>query len=123
MTIYNGVNPPNVEGTYLVDPFVTVYCEDEGVGGYEPGELVYSIYIRLSNQNSANNTIDYEHTSVSGNSDSKGEGAFISGSGNNFTAFLIQKEKAPTFIQKRLWLSQEPNQQVVSKIYNMPSLW
>lgn len=88
ITIYNGVNPPNVEGTYLVDPFVTVYCEDEGVGGYEPGELVYSIYIRLSNQNSANNTIDYEHTSVSGNSDSKGEGAFISGSGNNFTAFF-----------------------------------
>jgi hypothetical protein len=88
ITIYNGVNPPNVEGVYLVDPFVTVYCEDEGTGGYEPGDLVASNYIKLSNQNFTNNTLDYENMSVSGNSHSTGEGAFISGSGNNFTAFF-----------------------------------
>lgn len=82
------MNPPNVEGVYLVDPFVTVYCEDEGTGGYEPGDLVASNYIKLSNQNFTNNTLDYENMSVSGNSHSTGEGAFISGSGNNFTAFF-----------------------------------
>lgn len=39
MNIYRGTNPPNVEGTYFVDPFVTVYCQDQGNGGYSPATL------------------------------------------------------------------------------------
>lgn len=81
--IYNGVNPPNIEGSYFVDPFVAVYCEDNG---YQPGEIVLSKYVRFSNQNSQLNTLDYE-----GKNDVEsdaGLGAFICGSGSNFTAFF-----------------------------------
>lgn len=87
MPIYNGVNPPNVEGVYYIDPFVAVYCEDYGNGGYEPGHIVYSHMIRFSNQNDDYNTLDYEERSNSG-SRGEGKGAFISGTGDNFTAFF-----------------------------------
>lgn len=87
MPIYTGVNPPNIEGIYFMDPSVTVYCEDEGNGGYSPGTLVYSKYIRFSNQNTLYNTLDYEEKDEGGNT-SVGKGAFISGSDNNFTAFF-----------------------------------
>lgn len=86
--IYPGVNPPAVEGTYFIDPFVTVYCEDEGNGGYDPGDIVTSEYIHFFNQNSSDNTLDIEKRTVSGSSSAKGTGAFISGEGNNFTAFF-----------------------------------
>lgn len=85
--IYEGVNPPNVEGCYYIDPFETVYCEDEGNGGYEPGHIVVSDYINLTNQ-STDNTIDMEEYSANGKTYSIGEGAFISGEGNNFTIFF-----------------------------------
>lgn len=85
--IYTGVNPPVVEGTYYVEPFVAVHCQDEGNGGYEPGEEVVPMTIRFSNQNSTVNTIDYEGVSAGG-STGEGKGAFISGSGTNFTAFF-----------------------------------
>ena len=86
--IYSGVNPPIVEGTYFVDPFETVHCEDEGVGGYEPGHIVESMIIKFSNQNTSNNTVDYNERNEEGDAVGAGNGAFISGTGNNFTAFF-----------------------------------
>lgn len=88
ITIYDGVNPPNIEGVFFLDPCVTVYCEDEGNGGFEPGKLVNSLYIRFSNQNTVNNTLDYDDISAPLTSVSSGKGAFISGSGSNFTAYF-----------------------------------
>lgn len=82
--IYRGVNPPNVEGTVLVEPFVAVYCED---GGYEPGDVVASNYIRFSNQNTTLNTLDFE-AKDDYSSYSIGRGAFVCGSGSRFTAFF-----------------------------------
>ena len=88
MPIYTGVNPPNVEGCYFLDPEETVFCEDQGQGGYDPGTIVVSNYIQFSNQDMQNNTLDYEELSANGRSYSVGRGAFISGSGNNFSAFF-----------------------------------
>ena len=87
--IYDGTNPPNVEGCYFIDPFEAVYCEDyaNGTGGFAPGTLVVSHYINLTSQ-SKENTIDMEDYSSSGNNYSIGEGAFISGEGKNFTIFF-----------------------------------
>lgn len=82
--IYDGTNPPNVEGCYFIDPYEAVYCEDNG---YAPGERVSSYYIKLTNQ-SRENTIDMEQCSSNFGSYSIGEGAFISGEGNNFTIFF-----------------------------------
>ena len=91
MPIYQGVNPPNVEGTYYIDPFETVFCEDYDASSstkYYPGYIVSSCYCQFLNQNNVNNTIDFRDVSETGNSTDVGSGAFISGSGNNFTAFF-----------------------------------
>lgn len=88
MPLYTGVNPPNIEGAYFIDPMVAVYCEDEEEGGYSPGDEVTSEYIRFLNQDTTDNTLDFEEYSESGTSSLEGLGAFISGTGNNFTAFF-----------------------------------
>lgn len=88
ITIYRGNKPPHIEGTVYINPFVAVYCEDEGNGGYAPGKQVYSHYIRFSNQSFAYNTIDIDEISEGGSASSTGTGAFISGTGDNFTAFF-----------------------------------
>ena len=85
MPIYSGVNPPNVEGTYYMDPFEVVYCEDNYK---DPGTIFSSYYCSFMNQNYIDNTIDYQEISANGSSSYTGKGAFISGSGNNFTAFF-----------------------------------
>lgn len=88
MDIYNGINPPNIEGSFTIDPMVALYCEDYGHGGYEPGHVVTSQDIRFSNQNSYDNSISYEAHSATTSSYESANGAFISGSGNNFTVFF-----------------------------------
>lgn len=88
ITIHRGSNPPTVEGCYYIDPFETVYCEDEGNGGYEAGHIVQSHIIRFSNQDKVNHTLDFEGRSSSGSTSSVGTGAFISGNGNNFSVFF-----------------------------------
>lgn len=86
ITIYSGNTPPNIENTYFIDPMVTVYCQDEDEGGYEKGKVVSSTYIKFQNQNNTAKTIGYADRS--GDQISVGKGAFISGSGNNFTVYL-----------------------------------
>ena len=88
INIYKGTNPPNIEGTVYLDPMTCVYCEDQGHGGYNPGDIVNSLYIKFSNQNMTYNTIDVESKSKSGSQTETGKGAFISGTGNNFSAFF-----------------------------------
>ena len=88
MTFYEGTNPPLVDGSYLIDQMATVYCEDAGRGGFNPGEIVVSKRIKFSNQSNTNLTLDYEDRTVNGTSSSVGKGAFISGSGTNFTAYF-----------------------------------
>lgn len=85
MPLFLGVNPPNVEGTYYIDPYVSVYCEDEG---FEPGHVVASYNINFSNQNMRNNTIDMSQTSSNFTDKSDGKGVFISGSDDKFTAYF-----------------------------------
>lgn len=68
-----------------MNPYEVVSCEDNN---WEPGTIVLSYYCRFMNQNYIDNTIDYQEISGNGSSSNIGTGAFISGSGNNFTAFF-----------------------------------
>ena len=86
--IYPGVNPPNIEGCYLVEPNVTVYCQDEGNGGYYPGDYVTSEYILFREQDMTKNTINYSQLYANFSGYSIGNGAFISGEGDNFTVYF-----------------------------------
>lgn len=81
--IYEGVSPPVVNGAYIFEPMIAVYCED---GVYSPGTEVNSQTIRFSNQNNSKLTLDYD-----GKSDGiteKSTGVYVSGSGDNFTAYF-----------------------------------
>ncbi len=48
--IYKGNTPPNVEGEYLISQFVTVYCEDQNEGGYNPGDYVNDTLLNFNCQ-------------------------------------------------------------------------
>ena len=87
MPIYNGTNPPNVEGAYLLSPYTTVFCED---GHYEPGHVISPYKIKFFNQSFSDNTIDMiDYNANNINSYSKGSGAFISGDGSHFSIYFI----------------------------------
>ena len=86
MPLYSGVTPPNIEGAYLIDPFVAVYYEDHP--DIAPGGRVVSETILFSNQDTKKNILDYNAISVTGSSWDEGKGAFISGTGDKFTAFF-----------------------------------
>lgn len=89
--IYPGVNPPNIEGCFVLDEPQVVHCSDVGNGGYADGETGFKdIYMRFSNQNATDNSLDFDR--IEGTSTTTGTGAFISGSGNNFTAYFADTE-------------------------------
>ncbi|MCM1029107.1 MAG: DUF4988 domain-containing protein [Pseudoflavonifractor sp.] len=88
MPIYKGTTPPDVNGVYFADPFVTVYCEDQGNGGFDPGYVVTSEYLGFFNQNSTNLTIDFKQSTPNMSSYKIGDGCYIQGSDNKFTAFF-----------------------------------
>ena len=90
---YKGVNPPILEGnTYLISPKVLVYNSNENDTVYKPGNLYSDNYMQFTNLNTKRNTIDfmgYEVDSGKKIGEQIGDGASISGEGNNFTIFVI----------------------------------
>ncbi len=91
MNIYDGINPPDIQGTFVMEPSEVVYCSDNG---YDPGDVMGTEqFVKFSNQNFLKNTVDYEDAEITLDtyelvSHTEGKGAFISGSGNNFTAYF-----------------------------------
>lgn len=85
MPIYDGVNPPNVEGIYLMSPAVIAYDSYKGV--VVDGNLPDGIYIKFANQDAEKKTIDCL-LKEGDHHDSEGDGVFISGEGNNFTIYF-----------------------------------
>jgi len=89
---YKGVNPPTLEGsTYLISPKVLAYNSNETDSDYKPGNVYSDNYIVFTNLNTKRNTIDYRGYEVENGKkigEQIGDGAFISGEGNNFTIFV-----------------------------------
>lgn len=83
MTIYDGVNPPNIEGVYTMSPSTNVY---DDTGYFSAGDITTDVYLRFYNQNMSNNTISYED--YSGGDYEEATGAFISGDNNNFSVYF-----------------------------------
>ena len=83
ITIYDGINPPNVEGQYLISPIVITY---DSTDQYALGSAFIDLYFQFLNQDMENNTLDYYE--VEGSSTTVGTGAFISGEGDKFSVFF-----------------------------------
>ncbi len=93
MDINKGLDPPNIEGKYLVDDLYLIYDSKYPPHYFDPGyEMKDYIYIFYDQTNDHNIKVKYQVTdnpSVYGG----GDGAFISGSGNKFTIYLRTKSK------------------------------
>ena len=81
--IYDGINPPVIEGQYVMSPMTLVYS----TRGYSPGDTFADTYVMFYNQDTQNNTLDYKEAQKS-LGEAVGTGAFISGEGNNFSVFF-----------------------------------
>ena len=85
--IYDGKNPPNIEGTYYLSPQMLI---GSSISSDQIGKVYASERQKYSNQDMTKKTIDMVRVSDTGTEWSKGSGAYISGSGNNFTIYFDQ---------------------------------
>lgn len=83
ITIYEGANPPNIEGIYLMSPDKLKY---DATKQFDIGHVFNDMYIQFYNQDMINNTIDYREKN--GNSEGSGSGCFISGEGDKFSVYF-----------------------------------
>ena len=85
ITIYDGVTPPNVEGSYYLDPQTLI-------GSSLDYDMYGSVFLsdtqKYSGQDMQKNTIDMIRVCGNGSEWMKGSGAFISGSDDNFTIYF-----------------------------------
>ena len=102
--IYDGANPPNIEGDYLMSPCLLSYDSRDGIPvGYQFND----VYLRFLNQDMVNNTLDFEEMETS--SSSTGTGCFISGEGDRFSVFFntegIHEDTYTTHFKEALVIS------------------
>ena len=83
MPIYAGNTPPTLNGSFVYHPMALVYASD----GYVFKNGISDLFIRLTEQNTSKNTIQYEEKQGGGVGD-KTE-MVVLGNGNNFTIFAV----------------------------------
>lgn len=83
ITIYEGANPPNIEGIYLMSPDELKF---DATYQFKIGHTFADMYLRFYNQDMINNTIDYQEKQAS--SEGTGTGCFISGEDDKFTVYF-----------------------------------
>jgi hypothetical protein len=99
--IYDGVDPPNIEGTYYLSPQILF---GSSRSNDQIGKEYSSEYQKYSNQDMVNNTIDMVRVQGGGSEWHKGSGAFISGSGNNFTIYFDMSGESNGIKTKRAFI-------------------
>ena len=86
MPIYPGDTPPNIEGSYLVSTHVLEYST---LWYDTPGQSYVDQYIKFSNQDMVNNTVDYEAVQFASSTiRDYSLDSYVTGSDNNFTVFF-----------------------------------
>ena len=83
--IYDGMNPPNIEGSYYLSPQILI---GSSLSYDQIGKEYSAEYQKYGNQDMEKNTIDMVRVQGGGTEWDKGSGAFISGTGNNFTIYF-----------------------------------
>lgn len=83
INIYEGTNPPRIEGQYIASPMIMAFSSD----GYNTTNGFADHYFAFTNQHG--NVCDYEEKQ--GNSYGTAHNVSIIGSGNNFTAYFVSE--------------------------------
>lgn len=93
MKINDGLNPPLIEGIYLMHVSTLVFDSYNA----SPRDTFDDAYLNFYDQNTANKTVKLME---SGGTEGTGTGAYISGEGNNFTVFLNMSGSSHGFTYK-----------------------
>jgi len=91
-----GDQPPNIEGTFRVEPVIvqaTTAPEDDGETGFELPAQTYT----FSNQNNSTLTVDLLLIEDSGQT-TVGNGSFISGNDQQFTVYFVSETNIDGFV-------------------------
>jgi hypothetical protein len=85
MVINEGLEPPDMEGTYVASPFemTATSIEDDN---YDIGQVISDYYFRLYDQDNDDLTIKLDY--YNGGEEGSGLGGFISGDGKEFSVFI-----------------------------------
>lgn len=89
-TIYRGDNPPNIEGSYLLNNLTLVYDPQTWKNTYPIGYVIAPYIYRFSNQ-TLEGKIDFSYSSNEVDDKAEGLQGFISGENNCFTVFINQQ--------------------------------
>jgi len=89
MPIYDGTNPPVVEGVFCMGP--TLGLVYDSYYGWDKEPEWSANYIEFTKQNANDKTLFFRESNTSGSFVGSGTGAYISGEGKNFTVFLSTK--------------------------------
>ncbi len=93
MDLNKGLDPPDIQGKYLVDDLYLVYDSKYPPHYFDPGyimkDYIYTFYDQTDEHNIKVQYQAPDNPGVYGG----GDGAFISGSGNKFTIYLRTKSK------------------------------
>lgn len=85
--INEGNEIPDISGYYLADNVVSLYCSDEGNGGYEPGHSFSDEYFYFGEITSRGLIYDYKEKE--GLKYYSSNLVQVMGDGNNFTAYYV----------------------------------
>jgi hypothetical protein len=86
--INDGNTPPNIEGTYLLSPYVYLKSNfDDKNYSYKPGDILPNLLLTFSNQDNDKHTIKVSYINQVGVLRITNPVAFVTGSGNKFTVF------------------------------------
>ena len=101
--IYEGIDPPNLTGNYILHPQRLVYASD---GFYEPTEGLTDLYFSFQDQ-TADGSISY--IAKEGYTQSSASEVHVVGSGSKFTAYFINntegyviKNNEPYYVSYRM---------------------
>lgn len=84
MPIYEGDNPPNIEGSYITAPMDLVYASD----GFD--NIFFNLFWKTSNQNWWNRILYKEWQ---GNAEGIANEAWVIGDGSCFTMYTVEQSK------------------------------
>lgn len=100
--IYDGVNPPNIEGAYFVDPHILI-GSTLSYDGY--GDLYNSDYQKYYDQDMIANTINFIRVSINEGEWAKSTASKISGFDNHFTVYFELEGKNGSSTYKMVWIA------------------
>ena len=91
MPIYEGIDPPDITGKFVIKPNKLVYSSD---GMVEPDEGFYDIYLSFQDQTAVGSA---SFSQKEGLSTTEASDISVVGSGSNFTAYIIANTDVLTY--------------------------